>query len=325
MLTILSDITGIGAEKRTPYDPPQELPPGSLEGKVYLVTGGHGGIGLETTRFLALAGARILIASRSSSKVHSAIDSLSSTHGDSIRSKLEYVELDLASLASVKRCAERVLEGEQRLDGVVCNAGIMALPYKLTEDGVEQQFQVNVLGHWLLVNKLLPLLEKTHQLTGEISRVVVLSSFAHNFISLYPFSSPSLSSASALRKTHHSPWLRYSVSKLAGIWFARELDRRGKEKGVRSLSVHPGFVSSNLYDTHALARPLLRFFIPPSSGSYTTLFALTSPQIAERDWWGEYLVPFGKRKEPRRGKDTEREEECWRVCEAVCRERVGGV
>lgn len=117
---------------------------------------------------------------------------------------------------------------------------------------------------------------------------------------------------------------------------------------MRSLSVHPGFVvrpfapvlsleneemtdednggqSSNLYDTHALARPLLRFFIRPSSGSYTTLFALTSPQIAERDWWGEYLVPFGKRKEPRRGKDTEREEECWRVCEAVCRERVGGV
>ncbi|BGP33892.1 hypothetical protein JCM10296v2_005699 [Rhodotorula toruloides] len=200
----------------------------------------------------------------------------------------------------------------------------MALPYKLTEDGVEQQFQVNVLGHWLLVNKLLPLLEKTHQLTGQISRVVVLSSFAHNFISLYPFSTPSLSSPSALTKIHHSPWLRYSFSKLAEIWFARELDRRGKERGVRSLSVHPGIVSSNLYSTHRLAHPLLRFFIPPARGSYTTLFALTSPQIEERNWWGEYLVPFGKRKEPRNGKDRRREDECWAICEAVCRERVGG-
>lgn len=83
--------------------------------------------------------------------------------------------------------------------------------------------------------------------------------------------------------------------------------------------------SSNLYDTHALARPLLRFFIPPSHGSYSSLFALTSPRVVDDDLWGEYLVPFAKVKEPRNGKDEKSERELWEVCEAVVREKVGGV
>ncbi|GAA5976363.1 hypothetical protein JCM11641_005990 [Rhodosporidiobolus odoratus] len=321
--SMLADITGIGAAARTPYDPVTRLPPGSGTGKVFLVTGGHGGIGLATTKFLALSGARVLIASRTKSKVDAAIDELVEEHGDEMRARLVHVELDLANLEQVKRCGQEVLKAERRLDGIVCNAGIMALPYELTKDGVEQQFQVNYLGHWLLVQVLLPLLESTADLAGRPSRVVALSSFAHNFISLYPFASLSFASLADVNRTYYSPWIRYSVSKLSAIYFARELNKRVESGKVKALSVHPGFVSSNLYEAHPGARPLLKHFIGLNEGAYSSVYAVADPEVEEKALWGEYLVPFCKVKEPRGGKDAVKEKELWELSEATIREKVG--
>lgn len=131
----LATITGYRANKSTPYDPSTRFPPGSLDGKRYIVTGGHGGIGLATTKFLVNGGAHVIIASRTESKVREAIDKLAqqNTSDSGIRERLSFVKLDLNSLKQVEQSAEEVLSKENRLDGIVCNAGIMAFPHELTE------------------------------------------------------------------------------------------------------------------------------------------------------------------------------------------------
>ncbi|GAA5874481.1 hypothetical protein JCM8547_007373 [Rhodosporidiobolus lusitaniae] len=321
--TLFSEIFGFGAATATPYSPRERFPPGSLDGKVFLVTGGHGGIGLSTTKFLCVAGARVIIASRTKSKVDKAIDELVAEHGEELRSRLSYEELDLCSLKQVSKCGDEVLRKESRLDGVALNAGIMAMPYKLTEDGVEQQFQTNHLGHWLLVQKLLPSLEKTADLTGHPSRVISVSSWAHNFISLYPFASLSYASLADVNRSYGNSMIRYSVSKLSNIYFANELNNGVTSGKVKALSLHPGFVASNLYDVVPLARPGLRFFINIDEGSYSSVYAVADPEVEEKKLWGEYLVPFCKVKEPRNGKDPVKQRELWELSEAICREKIG--
>ena len=96
--------------------------------------------------------------------------------------RLDFVKLDLSLLKSAKEASAALISREDRIDGVVCNAGVMASPFELTADGIESQFQVNHLSHWLFVQGIMPLLEKTAKETGHTSRVVNLSSFAHNFV-----------------------------------------------------------------------------------------------------------------------------------------------
>jgi NAD(P)-dependent dehydrogenase (short-subunit alcohol dehydrogenase family) len=121
----LATITGYGARKATPYNPSTRFPPGSLSGKVFIVTGGHAGIGYSTTKFLVQGGARVIIASRTESKVREAIDSLAKEHpqDSNLRQRLDFVKLDLNSLHQVEQSAEEILSKEQRVDGIVTNAG----------------------------------------------------------------------------------------------------------------------------------------------------------------------------------------------------------
>ncbi|GAA6061855.1 hypothetical protein JCM10212_001288 [Sporobolomyces blumeae] len=320
----LAQITGYGAAKQTPYDPLARFPPGSLEGKVFAVTGGHAGIGLATTKFLALGGATILICSRTESKVRTAIDDLVRDHPTSagLRDRLKWIKLDLKSLKQVKQAGEQVVRDEERLDGVVCNAGIMAQPYELTEDDIEQQFQVNHLGHFLFVQTILPLLEKTADLTGHPSRVVNLSSFAHNFISLYPFASLSFKSKRDINRTYGSTWIRYSVSKLANIYFAKELNRRLASAKVRALAVHPGFVNSGLYDAALVPSFARKIFIEIDEGSYSSVYAVADADVEAKDLWGSYLCPFARVVEPRRGNDEVKMRELWELSEALVQEAL---
>ncbi|GAA5997803.1 hypothetical protein JCM5350_003551 [Sporobolomyces pararoseus] len=320
----LATITGFRASKSTPYNPSTRFPPSSLTGKVYCVTGGHGGIGLATTKFLVNGGARVIIASRTESKVQDAIEELvKGNSGDAgVRERLSYVKLDLNSLKQVEKAAEEILAKENRLDGVVCNAGIMALPYKLTEDGIEQQFQVNHLGHFLFVTKLLPLLEKTCDQTGKPSRVVNLSSFAHNFVSLYPFASLSFNSKADINRSYGSKWIRYSVSKLSNVYMAKELNKRVTSSKVRALSVHPGFVKSNLYEANPVPGFVQKLFIDIDEGAYSSVYAVADEEVEKKNLWGAYLVPFNKPIEPRRGNDAAKAKELWNLSEALVSEAL---
>lgn len=197
----------------------------------------------------------------------------------------------------------------------------MATSYTLTEDGVEEQFQVNHLSHHLLITKLLPLLESTAKSTGNISRVVCLSSFAHNFISLTPFTVKfdSLDSVNRSFGAVGGSYLRYSQAKLANILFVRELNK--KSSLVQGVAVHPGFVNSSLYASQfGMTAIAAQLFITVEEGAYSSLYAATSPEIVTKNLWGAYLVPFAKVKQTTAyGKDPKLAEDLWNLSTALTR------
>jgi NAD(P)-dependent dehydrogenase (short-subunit alcohol dehydrogenase family) len=197
-----------------------------LAGKRVLVTGASAGLGVETVRALAAHGATVVGAARDLSKAKRALGAAGA--GD-----IELVELDLASLASVRRAADALLAQKRPLDAIVANAGVMAIPtLTFTEDGFETQFGTNHLGHFVFVNRLAPLLSAA-------GRVVVLSSAGHRFADV-DLDDPSFRTAA------YNPFLAYGRSKTANILFAVALDARLKGRGVRVNAVHPGVIQTEL-------------------------------------------------------------------------------
>lgn len=165
---------------------------------------------------------------------------------------ITHIPLDLASLASVKRAAEDFKSREKRLDILLNNAGIMAVPPGLTEDGVEIQLGTNHLGHFLLTRELLPVLEATAAAGGDV-RVVNLSSYGHTMA----FSGIALDQLAKPDGGGLGPWPRYGQSKLANILFAKGLASR--YPGITSVSVHPGIITTDLYASSKENSFLLRW------------------------------------------------------------------
>ena len=201
-------------------------------GRVVLVTGGNSGLGFHTCRGLAAKGAQVLLACRSTQKGEQAAAAI---RQELPQADVTVVELDLADLGSVQACAETVHRGWERLDLLINNAGVMAIPRQETAQGFEMQFGVNHLGHFALTGQLLPLLLKTHA-----SRVVHVSSVAHRFGHL------NFDDLHGQQKYSHSR--AYSQSKLANLLFALELHRKLARMGTATLSVaaHPGYAATNL-------------------------------------------------------------------------------
>jgi NAD(P)-dependent dehydrogenase (short-subunit alcohol dehydrogenase family) len=144
-----------------------------LTGRVAVVTGANGGLGLESAKALAGAGAHVVMAVRNQIKAKAAYDEIIATHTSA---SLEIVELDLASLESVRRAAQAISEGHPSLDILLNNAGVMALPERRTDDGFEMQFGVDHLGHWVFTADLMKAL-----LAASAARVVTVTSTAHHF------------------------------------------------------------------------------------------------------------------------------------------------
>lgn len=204
-----------------------------LTGKVALVTGGNTGLGYETVKAIASRGAHTIIAARNPQKAAEARTSLlQQMPGASI----DVLQLDLASLASIAAAATTFGEAHDRLDLLVNNAGLMAMPQGQTEDGFETQFGVNHLGHWALTGRLLPALKR-----AERARIVTVSSSAHHMAFRINFEDPHL-------RKRYSAWGAYSQSKLANYYFALGLHRmfQSAHSPMRSLLAHPGFSQTNL-------------------------------------------------------------------------------
>ena len=201
-----------------------------LRGRRYLVTGVSAGLGVETARALVAHGAQVVGAARDLDKARRATASIAGQAGGG--GALELVELDLADLASVRACADRLLARGEPLDGIIANAAVMAPPFGRTKDGFETQFGTNHLGHFVLVNRLAPLLK-----TG--ARVVAVSSAGHRFSDV-DMEDPNF------ERTEYTPFGAYGRSKTANILFAVEFDRRHRERGVRAASVHPGVIQTEL-------------------------------------------------------------------------------
>jgi NAD(P)-dependent dehydrogenase (short-subunit alcohol dehydrogenase family) len=201
-----------------------------LSGKRVLVTGVSAGLGVETARALAAHGAEVVGAARDLSKAKAAT---AEVRAAAVRGGgLELVELDLASLASVRACADALLADGEMFDLVIANAGVMACPLGKTADGFETQFGTNHLGHFVLVNRISALMKPG-------SRLVNLSSAGHRYSDV-DLADPNF------ERTPYDPWVAYGRSKTANALFAVEFDRRHRASGVAATAVHPGGIRTEL-------------------------------------------------------------------------------
>jgi NAD(P)-dependent dehydrogenase (short-subunit alcohol dehydrogenase family) len=202
----------------------------SLSGKRVLVTGVSAGLGVETARALAAHGAEVTAAARDLIKAKAA--TARARAGTANGGGLKLVELDLASLTSVRACADALLADGQTFDLVIANAGVMACPFGKTADGFETQFGTNHLGHFVLVNRITSLMKPG-------SRLVNLS-FAGHRRSDVDLDDPNF------ERTSYAELIAYGRSKTANILFAVEFDRRHKSNGIRGTAVHPGAIETEL-------------------------------------------------------------------------------
>lgn len=250
-------------------------------GKTIFITGANTGLGFEAAKVLAGKGGRVIIGCRAKKKAEAARSNIRSEHR---AAEVEIVELDLGSLASVRKAAAEVAK-ESRLDLLINNAGIMIPPYELTSDGFESQFGVNHLGPFALTGLLL---EKLRATPG--ARIVSTASIAHK--------QGRIRFDDINAEQGYNAMLRYAMSKIANLYFAYELQRRLTAAGDATLSVaaHPGIANTEL--SRYLPRALMfftpvfeRFFNTPAEGAWPTLCAATNADVRG----GEYYGPCKRR------------------------------
>ncbi|MEM7217336.1 MAG: oxidoreductase [Pseudomonadota bacterium] len=250
-----------------------------LNGRRAVVTGGYSGIGIETTRALASAGAQVVVPARRPDAAAQALAGMA----DDLPGSVVVASMDLADLGSVRAFARDYLEAHESLDLLINNAGIMACPLQRVGPGWESQFGVNHLGHFALATGLLPALRRA---AG--ARVIALSSSAH-IRGGVQWDDPQF------ERGDYDKWVAYAQAKSANALFALGADERWQADGVRTFSVHPGGIFTplqrHLSDEEMTALgwknadgsippAVAALFKTPEQGASTTLFAATSPQLA---------------------------------------------
>lgn len=267
----------------------QDIP--DQHGRTAVVTGANGGLGYETALALAAKGAHVVVAARDQAKAERAIDSVTAQVPDA---SVELVALDLGDLASVRAAAEQIAATHERLDLLVNNAGLMAMPEATTADGFEMQFGVNHLGHWALTSLLLAPLLRTPG-----SRVVTVTSTAHHMGRPVDEDNPHLHG-------RYKPWRAYGQAKLANFHFGLALDQQLRAAGATtaSLIAHPGLSNTDLQARtvreggggasapffHTLAA---RTGMSPAQGALPQLRAATDPAAQGGQFYGPRFVSTG--------------------------------
>ena len=254
-----------------------------LGGKTILVTGANSGLGYETALALAGKGAHVLLACRDQTKGRAAEAQIRAAHP---RATTTLVPLDLATLADIRRCADALRAAYPRLDVLVNNAGVMALPYRKTQDGFEMQFGTNHLGHFALTGLLLDRLRATPG-----ARIVTVSSGFHR-LGKIRFDDPQW-------ERGYSKWGAYGQSKVANLLFTYELQRKldAAKADVISVAAHPGYAATNLQaagprmEGSSLAERLSeignRLFAQSAAmGALPQLYAAVAPDIRGGDYVG---------------------------------------
>jgi NAD(P)-dependent dehydrogenase (short-subunit alcohol dehydrogenase family) len=246
----------------------------SLAGRTALVTGANSGIGLATAKALAGAGARVLMACRSSTKAEAAAAEVRS----GVVGTVEVLSLDLSRLDTVKACAEQVLAGESRLDFLINNAAVAGLDRTATSDGFEMQIGVNHLGHFALDAQLMPLV-----LATPASRVLTMSSAGYR-------PGHVITDDLHFERRPYNRWFAYAQSKLANLLYSLELQRRLAEAGHRTiaLSVHPGGARTELGTegsswANRLVAPIMLLLQAPERAAWPMLRAATDPRARGGD------------------------------------------
>ncbi|MGD9618750.1 MAG: SDR family NAD(P)-dependent oxidoreductase [Mycolicibacterium sp.] len=263
-----------------------------LHGKVAVVTGANGGLGLASAKALAGKGAHVVMAVRNQAKAADAHAEILAAHPDA---SLEIVELDLGSLASVAAAAKQIAEKHDHIDILMCNAGVMAMPQGNTEDGFDTQMGINVLGHWALISDLLPILVRTPG-----ARVVTLSSTAQHM-------GRAIDPADPHMRKNFEEWRMYGQTKLAmrhlAVGLQQQFDRTGVD--AKALSAQPGMTNSDLQTTTAQAHGggarLGNFFerwtkaagMSTDRGALSQLRAAVDPKAPGGGFYGPLFVTNG--------------------------------
>jgi NAD(P)-dependent dehydrogenase (short-subunit alcohol dehydrogenase family) len=260
-------------------------------GRVAVVTGANGGLGLSTARALAAAGAGVVIAARNEERAAKAKERIQAAVP---AANLTIVKLDLGSLDSVKAAAEEVLASHTTIDLLVNNAGVMGIPQSRTVDGFEMQFGVDHLGHFALTARLLPAL-----LMAPAARVVTVTSTAHHMGRAVAPDNPNLDG-------RYGPWRAYGQAKLANFHFGLGLDRLFRQTGApaASLIAHPGLSNTELQAVSVKETGgglSQRFFLmlartvgmSPAEGALSQLRAATDPGARGGEFYGPLFVNSG--------------------------------
>ncbi|KFA47937.1 hypothetical protein S40293_09130 [Stachybotrys chartarum IBT 40293] len=271
---------------------PDDLP--DLSGRVYIVTGGTSGIGYYTAARLAQHGAQVYICARSDTKGRKTIEGIQSLYRNA---KLDMLVMDHENLGTVASAAKEFTSKETALHGLVNNAGIMATPYKMTQDGYEAQFQTNHIAHWLFTSHLVPIMLKTSKTapTGTV-RITNLTSGGYM---MAPKAGVNFDDTSLIKS---STIARYGQSKLANILHAKILHQqygpgsasaKAGQGEIWTSSIHPGIVNTGL-DDKATEAPLVMKVLthcvdsfggrwPADKGAWTSVFCAASPQMKKED------------------------------------------
>jgi WW domain-containing oxidoreductase len=272
-----------------------------LSGRSMLVTGCNSGLGLETVRVLTARGARVFAAARSADKAKAACAELT---GDIVP-----VACELSEPASVRACIDAVHKHGAKLDAILCNAGIMALPKLEQACGYELQFFTNHIGHFMLVTGLLD------QLADE-GRVVITSSAAHGTAPREGIQFDNLSGEKG-----YNPWTAYGQSKLANILFAKELAKRLAGTSKTANALHPGVINTNLGRSMPgfmraglnIATPL--FLKNTAEGAATQCYVATNPDL--KGISGEYFADCNVAKSSRISRDSALASRLWEESEKI--------
>lgn len=291
----------------------------SLEGQVWVVTGANSGLGLETVKGLATRGAAVVMACRDPQRAQAAADEVRRV---APFAKLELESLDLASLDSIQAFSARLANVHPVIDGLINNAGIMAIPRRTTADGFEMQLGTNHLGHYALTMRVLLLLE-----AAKAPRVISVASAAHRM--------GTMNFDDLMGEKSYAPWSAYGQSKLANLLFTYELHRKLRAAGKRTIAAaaHPGYAATNLQGVGAqMTGSKLSAWVmnvgnsimaqSASMGALPTLYAATMREVKG----GEYFGPDGFlefRGHPRRcdsnakSKDLQTAQKLWEASERL--------
>lgn len=285
-----------------------------LAGKTIIVTGANSGLGFELTRELANKGAKVIMACRNLEKASKARQTILNNIGDT---DIDILKLDLASLKSIREFAKEYLSKYDKLDVLINNAGIMAIPYTKTEDGYESQLATNYLGHFLLTGLLMPILNNTNQ-----ARIINVSSVFHLFCKM------DLYNLMCENKVGYHRWNAYSRSKLALLLFTYELQRRLSlaGKSTITLAAHPGIAKTNIMPNNSrlfigkvITKGISYVLKPAILGAMPILRAASDPNVKG----GEYFGP-GKDGLPdintsnKHSHNMEDAKKLWEISEKLC-------
>jgi NAD(P)-dependent dehydrogenase (short-subunit alcohol dehydrogenase family) len=282
----------------------------NLIGQTAVVTGGNSGIGVETVRALAHAGSSVILTSR---KLEAGNKVAEEVRASGVKGSIHVEQLDLADLASVHAFTKRLRDKNTRIDKLILNAGVMACPLMYTKDGFEMQIGTNNHGHFALVQDLLPHLKSQSYPV----RIVAVSSLAAFTPKRF------LGGGIDLDDLHwknrgYSRWGAYGQSKLANVLFAKALAQRCEGTNIKTYSLHPGSIKTNLQQHVGWIKWLQSIPLLPAKtipqGAATSIYAACSPELESRS--GEYLSDCKPCKPPAEWHDQELVEALWKRTEA---------